>query len=87
MAQHSRINPLKNILPKVAKDLVSLDCLTPREYHGHGAIVLRHSDDDPSLGRFELGVAANKARLIVVQQVVQAEATRFPRREIHRFEV
>ena len=56
----------------MAKDLVSLDCLTPREYHGHGAIVLQHSDDDPSLGRFELRAAVDESHLIVVQQVVQA---------------
>ena len=72
MAQHSRINPFKNIIHKVAKDLVSLDYLTPRECHEHGAIVLRHSDDDPSFGQFKLWVAADEAHLIVVWQVVQA---------------
>jgi hypothetical protein len=35
-------------------------------------IVLRQSDDDPSIGRFELWVAADEARLIVVQQVIEA---------------
>ena len=49
-----------------------MDYLTPRECHEHGAIVLRQSDDDPSLGQFELWVAADKAHLIVVQQVVQS---------------
>ena len=48
-----------------------MDCLSPRECHEHGAIVLQHSDDDPSLGRFELWVAADKSHLIVVQQVVE----------------
>ena len=34
-------------------------------------IVLRHNDDDPCVGRFELWVAADETRLIVVQQVVE----------------
>ena len=49
-----------------------MDCLTLRECDGHGAIVLRHNDDDPTLGRFELRVAVDEAHLKVVQQVVQA---------------
>jgi hypothetical protein len=43
-----------------------------RECHEHGAIVLRHSEDEPNVGLFELQVAADEARLIVVQQVVEA---------------
>jgi hypothetical protein len=51
---------------------VSFNRLIPRECHEHGAIVLRHSEDDPSVGLFKLWVAADKARLIVVFQVVGA---------------
>jgi hypothetical protein len=46
--------------------------LRPRDCHEHGAIVLQHSDDDPSVGHFELWVAADEAHLKVVQQVVHA---------------
>ena len=57
---------MQNILPEVAKDLFSFNCLTHRECNEHGAAVLRHGGDHAGVGRFELWVAADEARLIAV---------------------
>jgi len=64
-SNHACVNELmQNILPEVAKDLFSFNCLTHRECNEHGAAVLRHGDDDAFIGRLELLVAADEASLV-----------------------